>query len=168
MAGSTTNATSITIIFPNVESGIYSVRVRSDPVGESNSLIVTVSFKFNALTPTQYSINGGKVTLTGTGFPETWPNKHYNRLAFAIGSRNLPLTIESMTPGQIVLNVPKGPSNCQYSFSVTNPMGLTKSVSFIQHNDATPNVNLISTSSIPSNTETLVTLNKTKQTATIP
>lgn len=118
-------------------------------------------------------MNGGKVTFTGTGFPETWPNKHYNRLAFvksafAMGSRNLPLTIESMTPGQIVLNVPKGPSNRQYSFSVTNPMGLTKSVSFIQHNDATPNVNLISTSSIPSNTEKLVTLNKTKQTATIP
>lgn len=43
------------------------------------------------------STNGGKIKITGTGFPETWPNSYYNRLAFATGTRNLPLSIESMT-----------------------------------------------------------------------
>jgi hypothetical protein len=43
------------------------------------------------------STNGAVAKITGTGFPSTWPNKYYNRLAFAAGTLNLPLNIISMT-----------------------------------------------------------------------
>lgn len=44
------------------------------------------------------STNGAIAKITGTGFPSTWPNKNYNRLAFSTGTLNLPLNIISMTP----------------------------------------------------------------------
>jgi len=75
-------------------------------------------------------------------------------LAFATGTRNLPLNIESMTTSEIILILPKGVSGRGYTFTITNPMGVIKSIGFSQHSTGTPTVNMISTATIPSNTQT--------------
>lgn len=74
------------------------MKVRSDPVGESFGQTLTVNMNIDGQAASSLSVNGGIAKITGTGFPSTWPNKHYNRLAFSTGTLNLPLKIVSMNP----------------------------------------------------------------------
>lgn len=55
-------------------SGSYSVRVRLDPVGETNVLAVVLKTTIvsNAI---KGSLKGGNMVFMGTGFPSTWPSK---------------------------------------------------------------------------------------------
>lgn len=120
------------------------------------------------LSTNSLSVNGGQIKIKGTGFPSTWPNTYYNRISLMTGTKNLPLKITSMTPSEIVLNVPAGVSGKTYSFSITTPMKATKSISFSQQTTSTPKVNLTSSSSISPNTISLVTLNNTILGSTVP
>jgi hypothetical protein len=89
-------------------------------------------------------------------------------MAFATGSRNLPLNIVSNSPTEIVLTVPQGANARAYTFSLTNPMGTTKSIGFSQQTTATPSVNLTSSPTIQPNVASTLTLNRVTLPAVLP
>ena len=91
------NDSSITITLPSIQAGVYAVKARVDPIGESFGQTLTVNMNIGGQAASSLSTNGGVAKITGTGFPSTWPNKHYNRLAFSTGVLNLPLNIISMS-----------------------------------------------------------------------
>lgn len=158
---SSANATELVITLPALEAGIYAVRARVDPIGESNMSLLTVNMNINGVSAGSISIHGGNIKILGTGFPSTWPNDHYNRMALNISTRNLPLNILSISTTQIVLKVPAGLNGRSYTFSLTTPMAVTKSTGFSQQNSATPNISYVGTPVIAPNTQTLITLNQT-------
>jgi hypothetical protein len=82
-------------------------------------------------------------------------------LAFTTGTKNLPISIVSISPTQITLTVPPGVAGRSYTFSLTTPTGLTKSIGFSQQTAATPKINLISALIISPNVVTTVILNNT-------
>jgi len=82
-------------------------------------------------------------------------------MAFTTGTKNLPLKIVSISPTQIVLAVPQGVAGRSYTFSLTTPIGLTKSIGFSQQTTATPKISLISAPIISPNVATTVILNNT-------
>ena len=59
---------------PLIQAGFYKIRVRLDPIGETNSLSIVVKSQFN---PTSYSgsTEGGFISILGTGLPNSWPAK---------------------------------------------------------------------------------------------
>lgn len=58
------------VSLPALESGVYAVRARTDPLGESNALMLTVNMNIvTPVVPSTLSVNGGKVKITGSGFP---------------------------------------------------------------------------------------------------
>lgn len=144
------------------------MKARTDPIGESYGLTLTVNMNIAGQGSSSLSTNGGIATFTGTGFPSTWPNSYYNMLAFSTGTMNLPLNIVSMSTTQIVLKVPPGASGKSYKFSITTPTGLIKTMSFSQSSTSTPKVNLISSATISPNTPTNVILNRTVLPTTVP
>ncbi len=162
------NETSAIITLPAIESGIYAVKARSDPIGESFFITLTINMNIAGVSASSLSINGGLVKITGTGFPSKWPNNYYNRMAFATGTRNLPINIASISTTEIVLKVPTGITGRSYTFSLTTPMGVIKSMSFSQSSTATPKVNLVSTAAILPNTPTTINLNRTVLPTIIP
>lgn len=63
------NSTSLSVTLPNLESGFYDVRARTDPIGESNALLLTVNLDLKTPTVSQLSTNGGQVAIEGWGLP---------------------------------------------------------------------------------------------------
>ncbi len=65
----TCNSTSVSIDVPVLESGYYNVKARFDSIGESNPMMLTINMNLNNATPSQLSVNGGRVTINGVGLP---------------------------------------------------------------------------------------------------
>lgn len=101
------------------------------------------------------------MTITGSGFPESWPNNYYNKLAVATNGMNIPLNIVTISPTQIVLSIPKGVAAKSYTFSITNPQKAIRTISFSQQTTSTPTVALTSTATIAPNVQTMINLNRT-------
>jgi hypothetical protein len=119
------------------------VRVRVDPIGETNVTVYTQQINIDNVSSNSLSINGAIVTINGVGFPETWPNTYYNKLSLTFGTKSLPLQIVSMSSSRIVFVMPPGFNNKQYLFNIITPQATTKTVSFYLYNSATPTVNLL-------------------------
>lgn len=49
----------------------------------------------DTISPSSVSVFGGKISITGSGFPITWPNKHFNALSLVSDGMNMILDIES-------------------------------------------------------------------------
>lgn len=60
--------TTVNFTLPNVQAGIYWVRVRLDPIGETNSLLLNLSASLNS-TAIDASTGGGAFILKGYGLP---------------------------------------------------------------------------------------------------
>lgn len=146
------------------------VRARIDPIGESNAIALTINHNIATASGSSYSANGAQVKITGSGFPSTWPNKHYNKISLVTGVKSLPLDIVSMTPTQIVLNLPRAPLNSgrTYTFTIVNSMGTSKSIGLSQSASTTPTVNLVSSAIVAPNTVTNVILSRTNMNTTYP
>ena len=67
----------VTITIPRVESGQYSIRVRLDPIGETQAKTLNIKNMLWDASPGSLSTNGGIVTLSGFGMPEQWPHNKY-------------------------------------------------------------------------------------------
>lgn len=80
------------------------------------------------------------------------------------------LSVVSMTPTQIVLNLPSAPltSGRSYTFTIINSMGTSKSIGLSQSSATTPTVNLTSTSTIASNTAANIVLRRTNMNTIYP
>jgi hypothetical protein len=85
------NSTQVNVTVPSVEAGLYGVRVRVDPLGETYPMTLTINPTITGVAAPSLSVNGGVVKIQGKGFPEKWPNQHYNRLALALGTTSLAL-----------------------------------------------------------------------------
>jgi hypothetical protein len=102
------------------------------------------------------SLNGGLVTVTGTGMPATWPNNYFNQIALSTSAGNLDLNIISTSPTKMVLQLAAAPTTATVSltFTITSPLKNSKgtydkmSKAFSQIGSATPTVVLKSAASI--------------------
>ena len=116
-------------------------------------------------------MNGGLVTITGSGMPATWPNNYFNQIGLSTSSENLDLNIISTSPTKMVLRLAAAPTTTKVSLTltITSPMknangGYDKfSTAFSQITSSTPKVVLKSSLSILPATESLISLNQTVQ-----
>lgn len=132
-------------------------------------MTITINLNINSVSPGQLSVNGGRVTISGSGFPETWPNKYYNKMSLVTGGNNVALSIIEMTTSKIVFDIQRGFNSRSYTFSITSPLKLIKSTSFSQATSNTPTVVLTApTNSIAANTLSTISLNRTNLVATTP
>lgn len=63
---------------PDLQAGVYILRVRLDPIGESNVKILNIT---SSLLNSYYGIStyGGRVRISGKGFPaEGWANSLFS------------------------------------------------------------------------------------------
>lgn len=62
------SANSINVNIPSIQAGYYKVKVRLDPVGDTNAIEVIVKGAVYA-TSMSASIKGGKIAVSGLGLP---------------------------------------------------------------------------------------------------
>ncbi len=65
-------------------------------------MMLTVNMNLNNATPSQLSVNGGRVTINGVGFPQKWPNNYYNQMSLSTNGKNVALNIVSIFTSSIV------------------------------------------------------------------
>lgn len=67
---SVNSVTSTQIVFnvPSAQAGIYEVRARLDPIGQTNSYVINIKSSFSTTSYTG-SIKGGNLVLVGQGLP---------------------------------------------------------------------------------------------------
>lgn len=145
---SASNSTVLSVTVPPIEAGLYAIRARTDPLGESNMTSLTISLNIDSVSVSGLSIFGGNIKILGSGFPSSWPNKHYNRMSLRTSGNNIPIKVVSMSPNQIVLTIPPGATGRTYEFSLTSPTGTTRSITFSQLTSGTPKISFIGTPSI--------------------
>lgn len=122
---------------------------------------LTISLNIDSVSVSGLSIFGGNIKILGSGFPSSWPNQHYNRMSLRTSGNNIPIKVVSMSPNQIVLTIPPGPTGRTYNFSLTSPTGTTRFITFSQLTSGTPKISFIGTPSINPQVETLIQLNQT-------
>lgn len=105
---------------PGVQAGYYTVRVRLDPVGDTNSLELTVKAAVSS-TAISSSIKGGIVTINGQGLPTEWPSKLFT-LKLRTNSFYYTPTIVSASSTKLQLSLPEGVSGQVHSLTLTNPV----------------------------------------------
>lgn len=126
--------------------------------------MLTVNANLNTtMSPSSISINGGQVTIKGTGLPAVWPNTYYNNIQLMINARTptiLALNVVSTSPNEMVLIIPPVAASTTYTLTLTSPTSNIKALTIQQTTTNTPTVSLISPSSGPSGTFAIV-LNRT-------
>jgi hypothetical protein len=134
--------------------------------------MLTVNLNVNsAVTPSALSVNGGQVTITGTGLPALWPNTYFNNFQLSINGATkkvIALSVASTSTTTMVVNVPAGASGTVYTLIITSPINnLPKSVTFGQILTSTPTVNLTSTNPATAGT-VAISLNRTVMSTVVP
>ena len=87
---SASTATSVTFAVPAVMAGAYSVRTRVDPSGESNSAALEIKSNVSP-SSASFSVHGGDVTISGRGFPSSWPSTLFS---LSMSSNSFPMNVE--------------------------------------------------------------------------
>lgn len=116
------------------------------------------------------STEGAEISLLGAGFPDTWPNKHYNNISFLIGTKNYPVQVISTKADKFTFMIPKGAHGTNYVLQITSFYNntLVKTINLQQRSTNTPSVNLVSASTIAPNVLTTILLQRTSLTAVEP
>lgn len=153
------SATSVNFTVPNIEAGAYLVRVRLDPVGETNSLPLTITsvISTNSITG---SVNGGSIVLQGFGFPTAWPAQLWT-LLMTISNVPVPINIISINSSRIELAIPAGLDGTKYFITLTNPLGGSNTATFTQSNSQSPLITLTSPTTSTASGSITVKLNRT-------
>lgn len=119
---------SVNFTVPSVEAGFYDVKVRADPIGESNSYLLVINAQITAKSPASLSTQGGKFTITGTGLPETWPNPYWI-LTYSKNKLSAQYEVLSTSATSIVFNIPactdKDLFNATFTTPTNNVVGMT-------------------------------------------
>lgn len=87
------NSTNVNFTIPNVPSGSYLVRVRLDPVGETNSIALVLRASLNSTSLTG-STKGTSVILAGYGLPTQWPSNLYS---LVLTQNSIPIAVKVMS-----------------------------------------------------------------------
>ena len=82
-------------------------------------------------------------------------------MSLSTSGRNIAIVVVSMTPTEIVLTIPAGPSGRTFNFSLTSPNGVSKYITFSQLKTGTPKIAIVGTASIDPQVETFIKLNQT-------
>jgi hypothetical protein len=115
-------ASSLSFAVPSVESGKYNVKVRIDPVGETNSYLLVITAQITATNPPTISTNGAKVVISGTGLPNGWPNANYE-LTIHHNADIVEPVILSATPTAFIVAIPPSTSGDYFIVEFTTPTG---------------------------------------------
>jgi hypothetical protein len=113
-------ATSLTFAVPSVESGQYDVKVRIDPIGETNSYLLVINAAITAKSPSTISVNGGRFVITGSGLPNGWPNINF---ALTVTQNKVVIqpSIFAATPTSFVVVLPTSTSGDSFSVTLKTP-----------------------------------------------
>lgn len=68
VTATTVQAGSVVFSMPALQAGFYEVKVRMDPIGETNSISINVTTTISSST-SNISVKGGKLTINGQGLP---------------------------------------------------------------------------------------------------
>jgi hypothetical protein len=63
------------------------------------------------------------MTIEGVGFPEKWPNTHYNKASLKSGDQSYPIKFKSISPNSVTFFVPPGFDAQTYKFALVTPTG---------------------------------------------
>lgn len=118
--------------------------------------------------PTTGSLLGGKLTITGKGLPESWPDSNW---IIQIKSANTQMLITvnvlSTSPTQLVLAMPPSTGDT-FTISITDPANVIYTNRYTQSLASTPTINLTSTTTtVASGSASTFTLNRTSPSASI-
>lgn len=131
---------------PDLQAGFYEVRVRMDPIGETNSLSINVTTTITSSTSTG-SVKGGKLTIIGKGLPSEWPSK-----LFTIKMTNTfyeDVKVLTSTPTKLELAIPEGINNQVHTVIITNPLQQKLTLTFTQLTSSTPSLTLTTSAPLP-------------------
>lgn len=106
--------------YPALEAGHYTVKVRVGAIGETNGKDLTYNLVITSPSTIGVSTEGAEISLLGAGFPDSWPNKHYNNLSFSLNGKNLPLEVVSTKADKFTFKVPKGTDNTNYILNIAS------------------------------------------------
>lgn len=90
------SSTSVNFTMPNIQAGVYAVRARVDPAGETNSLYLKVNASFTSAS-FGGSTQGPSMKLTGTGLPASWPPQLFT-VVITLNSIPIKLDVLTATP----------------------------------------------------------------------
>lgn len=139
------NSTSVGFTVPNVESGSYNVKVRIDPIGETNGLLLTIQASITGVSPSSLSTNGGKVTISGRGLPSAWPNSNFVLKIMSNGKFIQPVVLGASSTA-LTLSLPSISNSFIFAISITPPVGSVLTASVTGLATATPILTLTSAS----------------------
>ena len=127
-------------------------------------MVLNVTTVISTITPSTLSTNGGRVVITGTGLPATWPNSNF-ALTVKSGNTVIAPNVFATKPTDLTLLLP--PSSNSYTVNLITPLGarIVKTVFVSTAN--TPNLTLSSASTVSSGTNTF-TFTKNNLLAAVP
>ena len=142
------SSTSTQVVFavPAVESGTYNVRVRSDPIGETNGYTVKVNAQMTGASPGSVSVKGGRVTVSGRGLPERWPHPSFILKMTQAGQVVKP-KIVSTSATAMVFDLPESSHGTVFAWSMKSPQNNWVSASVTARDSHTPAMSLSTTTS---------------------
>jgi hypothetical protein len=156
---------SVTFTLPNVEAGFYDVKVRDDPIGETNSYLLVVDAQITAKSPASLSTQGGKFTITGTGLPESWPNPNWI-LTFSKNKIFAQPEILSTSATSIVFNIPACSDKDLFNATFITPNNNVVGMTLTALAASTPEISLTSAASVAAGSNSFTFTQTTLTTAT--
>jgi hypothetical protein len=102
-----------------------------------------VKASITGVAPAQLSTNGGKVTISGTGLPGSWPNANFMLSIMAGGALVQPQVLLS-SPSMMVLLLPAMPAGTTFAITLVSPLQNSVGVSVASKASSTPALTLSS------------------------
>ena len=122
-----------------------------------------MSLAASAATPATLSLNGGRVVLTGSGLPASWPNSNF-ALTITSGSTVVAPNVFDASPSGLTLLLPA--SSSDFTISVISPLNGKIALKVAVSSSNTPNLTLSSASSVAAGNNALTFTKNNLQAAT--
>lgn len=154
------SATSNTVNFtvPNIQAGVYAVRARVDPVGETNSLYLNVNASFTA-TSFGGSTQGPSLKFTGTGLPSSWPPQFFT-VVITLDSIPINLNVLTATPSLFEVAIPSTAISLLYSITIKTPLNQVITATYTLSSTYTPSLKILNLTAIASG-PSAISINRT-------
>ena len=114
-----TTADEVTFDVPSVQAGIYKVRTRIDPNGESNSAVLTIKSSLSSST-LSFSTKGGDLPIAGKGLPSEWPSSLFS-ITMVSNSIAMEVEVVSTSSTELKIKIPEGENSQVYTITILDP-----------------------------------------------
>lgn len=152
----TSNLVSFTM--PNIQAGVYAVRARVDPIGETNSLFLKVNATFSTLS-FGGSTQGPSLKFTGKGLPSSWPPQLFT-VVITLNSIPIKLDVLAATPSLFEVAVPSTTTSLLYSISIKTPLNQVITATYTLSSTYTPSLKILNTTAVASGSSA-ISINRT-------